>query len=170
MFSALIYIFIVGSFIHLDGCNIIKNTAIVNYNRFRRINNLVSTNYDGFFNIMWISSCMVIEALLVSFIQYMNKTVVQIDGSKNYIVTYVIKGKTYKMLVKPSRGPRKVLLISNNNNKDISYDICPYLGPDECLHGIEYTPNFFNQNEMIFQMSNGEEKIFKNNDKIILTI
>ena len=66
--------------------------------------------------------------------------------------------------LKLSRGPRKVLLITNDKCEDISNDIFPYLGTDECLHGIEYTPNFFNQDEMIFQMSNGDEKIFKNND------
>ena len=170
MFSLLTYIFIipvVGSFFYLNGHYIVKNTVMIKWEKFRKINHLVATNYKGIVTIIWISLCMVVQALWISIIQYMNNTIVPIKGGK-YKVTYVINGKTYKMIVKPARGPRKVLLVSDDTSEDISYTIFPYLGPEENFHGKVYTPRFFEYNELIFEMSNGDEKIFKIDDDIIL--
>jgi hypothetical protein len=158
---------IIGAFFYLDGYNIIKNNVVVKYKKFRKINNLVSTNYKGFFTIMWISLCMVTQALWLSLIQYMNSTIIPIKGGR-YKVTYVIKGKIYKMIVKPVRGPVKVLLVSNDKQEDVSCDILPYLGPEDDFHNKKYTPRFFDHNELIFEMFDGQEKIFKADDSIIL--
>lgn len=158
---------LIGTFFYLDGYNIVKTTTSVTFQKFRKINKLVSTNYKGISIILWISLCMVSQALWVSLIQSINRTIVPIKGGK-YIVTYVIKGKTYKMIVKPSRGPSKVLLVSDDTNEDISYKILPYLGPSCDFHGSIYTPKFFEHNELVFEMSNGDEKIFQADDDIIL--
>ena len=97
----------------------------------------------------------------------MNNTVIQVEGNK-YIITYIIKGKTYKMTVKLTRGPRKVLLVYDEKRDDISDIVFPYLGPEENWHGDIYTPKFFNKNEIVFELSNGEERLFKQNDEIKL--
>jgi hypothetical protein len=157
---------IVG-FIFLDGPKIVKNTTVAKYKKFRIINNLVSTNYKGFFNIIWISFCMVLQALWISLIQYLNSSIVSLKNGK-YLVTYVIKGKIYKMVVKPVRGPSTVIIISDSNDEDVSYLIFPFLGPEENFHGKIYTPKFFEKEELVFELSNGSEKIFKANEEIIL--
>jgi hypothetical protein len=72
------------------------------------------------------------------------------------------------MLIKPSRGPSKVLLVSDNTHEDISYKILPYLGPRDDFHGCVYTPKFFDHSELVFEMSNGDEKIFQEDDCIVL--
>lgn len=173
MFSFLSYVFIVpliGAFFYLDGPHIVSNTVSIKWKNFRKINNLVASNYKGIFTIIWISLYMVIQALWISLIQYMNSSVVFI-GKGKYRVTYVIKGKTYKMIVIPVRGPRKVLLVSNENQFDVSHEIFPYLGPEENFHNNNnnnYTPEFFGYHELIFEMTNGEEKIFKGDDNILL--
>jgi len=98
-------------------------------------------------------------------LQYLNNSIVQID-KKTYEVTYVIRGKTYKMLVKPKKGPRKVLLVSDEKQEDVSYIIFPYLGPEENFHGKKMTPKFFGKEELVFQLSSGVEKVFRENEMI----
>ena len=152
-------------FVYLDGHHIVKNTAVVKWKKFRHLNRLVSTNYKGFFTILWISTCMIMKALWISILQYLNSTIIQID-KKTYKVTYVIKGETYKMIVKPHRGPRKILLVSDEKQEDLSDIIFPYLGPEENFHGKKYTPKFFEKKELIFELSNGTEKIFYDIEEI----
>lgn len=156
---------LITGFFYLDGHNIVKSNVIVKWKKFRKINKLVATNYKGFFNIVWISLCMVAQALWISFIQYMNSSVQMKDGK--YIVNYVIKGKTYKMVVKPVRGPRKVILVYNGNQEDVSDLIFQYLGPEENFHGKKYTPGFFEMDELVFELSDGTEKVFNKDDDIV---
>ena len=72
------------------------------------------------------------------------------------------------MIVKCNRGPSKVLLVSDENEKDVSEYIGPYLGPEENFYGYIFTPKFWNKKELIFELSDGSEKIFSENQYIIL--
>ena len=157
---------LVGLFCYFDGYLIVKDSVGVKWKKFRKINKLVATNYKGIFTIIWISLYMVLQALWINIIQYLNNSIIPMKNGK-YKVTYVIKGKTYRMIVKPKKGPRKVLIVYNENQEDVSYLVFPYLGPDENFHGDMYTPNFFDCDELVFELSNGSDKIFKRNDKII---
>ena len=168
MFTLVTYgvvIILCTSFFYFDGHKIVKNNVIPIWKNFRKINYLVSTKYKGFFLISWISIRMILQALWIIIIQYLNSSVVHIGGNK-YIITYIIKGKTYKMIVKPVRGPKKIMLISDNNQLDVSSLVSPYLGPEEDFHGAIYTPKFFGREELVFELSNGDEKIFLVNDNI----
>lgn len=170
MFSLLIEglgLILIAGFVYLDGPAIVKNSAVVKYKKFRKINRLVATNYKGFFTIIRISLYMVGQALWISLIQYLNSSIVPLKNGK-FLVTYVIKGKTYKMIVKPVRGPRKVIIVTDNNEEDVSHLIFPYLGPEEDFHGKIYTPTFFDKEELIFELSNGSEEIFRNDEEINL--
>lgn len=167
LFTYCIGSFLIGTFIYLDGPKIVKNNLSIKCHKFRKINRLVSTNYKGIFTILWISLCLIIKALWINAIQYMNNTIVKLDKNK-YKVTYVINGKTYEMIVKPIRGPKKVLLVYDENQEDVSHLIFSYLGPEEDWHSKSYTPKFFNRNELTFELSNGTQKVFIENDNIIL--
>ena len=112
---------------------------------------------------------MIIKILWIYIIQYFNNSVILIEGNK-YIITYVIKGRLYKMLVKPCKGPSKVLLITDENHEDVSNIVCPYLGPEENFHYTLFTPKFFNKKELVFELSNGSEKIFSENENITIRI
>lgn len=146
---------------------ICKDSSIYKYKKFRKINKLVATNYKGIFTIFWISLCMIFKVLWLYIIQYFNSTVIYIQDNK-YIITYVIKGKIYKMIIKPNRGPSKVLIVSDENHEDVSHLVFPYIGPEENFHSSLFTPNFFNKKELVFELSNGCEKIFNENQNIIL--
>ena len=50
----------------------------------------------------------------------------------------------------------------------VSSVVFPYLGPEEDFHGKIYSPKFFKKDELIFELSDGTEKIFLMNDDIIL--
>jgi len=170
MFSLLSYgltTLLVGIFFYVDGHHIVRNTIVTKYRKFRSLNRLVATNYKGFFMILWVSICLIAKALWINIWQYFNSTIIQLETNK-YEVTYIIKGKTYKMIVKPKRGPRRVLIVSDENQEDVSDKIFPYLGPEENFHGEIYTPAFFKTKELIFELSNGSEQIFKENNQIIL--
>ena len=110
---------------------------------------------------------MVIKVLWLYILQYFNKTVIY-KGNNEYIITYVIKGKIHKMVVKPNRGPSKVLLVSDEKQEDVSDLVFSYLGPEENFHKYMFTPKFFNSKELVFELSNGNEKIFTENEIIIL--
>ena len=157
----------IAAFFYFDGYSIVKHTVSVKWKKFRKINKLVATNYKGVFTILWISLYMVSQALWINIIQYLNSTIIPIKNRK-YKVTYVIKGKTYKMIVKPKRGPRKVILVYDEKQEDVSYLVFPYLGPEENFHGEIYTPTFFEREELVFELSDGSEKSFNGEDKIIL--
>ena len=163
-----------GTFIYFDGYNkcyrmvvICKDTSIYRYQKFRKINKLVATNYKGVCTIFWISLCMILKMFWIYILQYFNNTVILQDNK--YIITYVIKGKLYKMCVKPQRGPSKVLLVSDENHEDVSHLVLPYIGPEENFHSSLFTPTFFNRKELVFELSNGSEKIFTENQNIIIT-
>jgi hypothetical protein len=152
----------------IDGHHIIKNMVFVKLEKLRQINKLVSTNYNGFFLITYISFRMVAQYMWESIIKYFyNSNIVQLEKNK-YVITYIIKGQTYKMLLIHKRGPRKVLLIFDETQTDVSDIIFPYLGPNENFHGETYTPIFFGKDELIFELSDGNEKIFKSGEKIVI--
>jgi hypothetical protein len=169
LFTVYVYtvLLLVYYFIYL-GCPIyIENKVTEKYRNFRRINRLVANNHTGFFNILYISMCIVFKALWIKCFQYMNNTVTHIEGN-TYKITYVIKGQTYIMNVILTRGPKKVLLVCDEAQNDMSDIVFPYLGPEENWHKDIYTPKFFSRDKLVFELSNGEEHVFNHNDKIIL--
>ena len=158
---------IIGTFFYFYGPTIVKKNCQLKLEKWKKLNELVSTKYDGYFTILWVSICMITKALWINILQYLNRSITKID-KKTYELSYVLNGKLYKILINNKTGPRKVILVSDETQTDISYLITPYLGPKEDFHGSDSTPKFFNRKELIFELSNGEEKIFKHNDSIII--
>ena len=152
-------------FFYLDGPLIIKNSVVPYINKAKSLKTLVSTQYTGKFNILWVSLTIIFKALYIMLIQYLNNTVIKIDKNK-FQITYVIDGKLYKLVVKTKRGPRSVLIVYNENQQDMTDIILPFLGPQEDLHRQDYTPDFFNSCSLTFELSNGSELTFKTGETI----
>ena len=147
-------------FICFDGHNIIKKNIV---NKYRRIN---IVELCALLKLTRICIYMIFKVLWISIIQYMNNTIVKINKDK-YIVSYVIKGKLYQMIVNINKdSATKILLVSDENEDDISNIFYPYLGPEENFHGFKYTPKMFNKKEISIQLSDGTERIFTN-DQVI---
>jgi hypothetical protein len=156
-----------GLFLSLKGPDIVRNTVMTKYNRFRKLNKLVSSRSRGCCIIFWISIQLLIKALWFNFLQLINNNVQKVDKHR-FEVSYVINGRLYKMLVKNIRGPCPVLLIVDDNNEDVTDVIIPYIGAGRDFHNFKFTPQFFGHNQLSVELSSGETKTFEETDVIIL--
>ena len=144
-----------------------KDIFVYRYRNFKTINNFVTVSYNGTYPVFMVSFCIVVKVLWMYIVQYLNSTVLLAEKNK-YIITYVIKGKIYKMIVSPNRGPPKVLFIYDEKREDVSHLVFPYIGLEETVNSVLFTPKFFNRKELVFELSIGGEKIFRENEKIII--
>jgi hypothetical protein len=111
-------------FIMLNGHRVISNQVMVKYQKFRTLNRMVSVRQKNLYIVLWIIFKMILQALYIIFLQYINKSITRINLT-TYEVTYVIDGKMYKMLVTPQRGPAPILLISNEEYEDVTTAVLP---------------------------------------------
>lgn len=152
-------------FYKTDSCNIIHNFITEKYSKWKRLNNLVSTQHSSQAVITWISLKMVGESLYQNLIHYLNNSVVKLNKN-TYVLSYVINGKMYKNIIIPKRGPLPIVCVLDTNDNDISDIVLPYLGPHNDWNNYKFTPSFFNYKELKFELSNGEFKTFKDSDII----
>lgn len=164
MYSLLALFFISGlCFYRFNGYNAI----VTRYRKFRELNKLVSSQYKTITMILWVSFCMVAKMYWIRFLQWANNTVVYLDN-KTAIVSYVLNGKLYRIVLKQRRGPCNILLVTDEENNDVSEEIISYMGPSQDWHGREFTPNFWKKNSLTFETGDGMTKTFTNNE--IITI
>jgi hypothetical protein len=147
--------------------NQISEFVIIKYNKWLSLNNLVSSQYNSSIMIKIISLQMIFKSLYLSFIQYMNNSLIKIDKN-SYELSYIVHGKLYKMIIKPIRGPVPILCVTNENNVDITDEILPYLGPNNDWHGKKYYPDFFKYKTLNIELLNGTKKTFNDNETIII--
>jgi len=73
-----------------------------------------------------------------------------------YEVYYKIKGRRYRMLVSPERGPPKITHITDNNGEDVTDTVLPFMGPNYVWkHSLQ------NPYHHLFEDSNGFIEIHK---------
>lgn len=150
-----------------DTHNIIYNAVKRKYKKWKKINSLVSSRHEKLSDIYYISIKMILQAIYLSFIQYLNNSVRKLD--KNiYEVSYIIGGKTYKMVSIPKKGPCPIMQIRDENNDDLTEYILPYYGPNYDWHSVSFIPQFFQCKKLIFEMDDGNQKIFNELDYIKL--
>ena len=150
---------------NIDLYNIIYNSINTKYIKWKKINALVASQHNSIINIYRISIKMILQVLYISLLQYLNNTVVKLDKN-TFQITYVIKGKIYKMILIPNRYPTKILDIRDEYDNDLTEDILSYYGPNYDWHNISFIPQFFNCKQLIFQLDDGTEKIFNEIDYI----
>lgn len=149
----------------IDFHNIVCNICDRKYKKWKKITNLVRSTHDSQISIYTISVKMILQALYLSFIQYINNSVRKLD--KNiYEVSYIIGGRNYKMITIPKKGPLPFLHIRDENNNDVTEFIIPYYGPNYDWHSISVIPQFFKYKRLIFDMEDGSQKIFEELDYI----
>lgn len=147
--------------------NIIKEAVVSRYHKFRDVNKLVSTKYKNTSLILYISCNMICKMYWMNFLQWCNNSL-EILQNKNVSVSYILNGKKYCLVVKNKKGPCPVFLVLDENYKDITDEIIPYLGPNYDWHNSSFCPSFWNKKKMIFEISSGEQKIFNENENINL--
>lgn len=167
MITYFLAIFFGTLFYKIDGYNILKEYIIVKKNKLKNLYDLVSTRHTSRFMIVFISSEMLIQSFYQSLVQYLDDSVKKI-GKNKYELKYVINGKLYKKIIIPERGPLPIICITNENNEDITEYILPYIGPNNNFHNEKFSPNFFGYKKLIFEMSDGNIKIFNDSEIIII--
>jgi hypothetical protein len=162
-----------GLFLYFGGPKIVKHK----YGQVKQLYQLVSTkykptetkNYKTILKIIWYSCVILCQALYINILQYLNNSVKKLENFSNtYEITYVLSGKTYKLIVAPKKGPKNVLQVIDDNNQDITHIIAPYLGPREDWHLSIFKPSFFNRKSMTFNLSNSDDITFGENEYIYL--
>ena len=139
--------------------NIIYNSITRKYKKWRKLKNLVSSQHKDLVDIYSISFKMILQALYISLLQYFNDSVKKLDKN-TYQIEYVVSGKLYKMICIPKKGPCPILQIRDENENDITEEILPYYGPNYDWYSISFIPQFFKCKKLIFELDNGEQKIF----------
>jgi hypothetical protein len=166
MFLLYTILFCTGLSIYaFDGHTIVKEAVLTRYRRFRELNKLVETKYKTIGMILWVSLSMVAKMYWMNFLQWANNTIDHIDN-KTVIVSYVLNGKLYRMVVRPRKGPTNVLLITDEDDEDVSDTVLPFMGPNQDWHYKEFSPSFWNKKSLTFEMSTGLQKTFSENQKI----
>lgn len=148
-------------FYKIDAYNIVKEYIIIKKNKLKKLYNLVSTRHTSKFIIVFISIEMLLQSFYQNLVQYLDNSLKKI-GKNKYELKYVINGKLYKKIIIPERGPLPIISITNENDDDITEHILPYIGPNNNFHNENFSPNFFGYKKLIFEMCNGNIKIFKN--------
>jgi hypothetical protein len=144
--------------------NIFKELVRIKYNKWKSLNSLVSTKHKSKHLIVFNSIKLLLHMIYINFIQYMNNTVVKHNNNNTYILTYTIKGKLYKNIIKPIRGPNPIIQVINNKDEDVTEQILPYIGPRNDWNNNNIKPSFFEYDSLTFELSNGKEISFAKND------
>jgi hypothetical protein len=164
-FSLLVILLFISFLYNLNTHLIIKNELVSKYNRWKKLNSLVSTSQKNKLTIIIVSLKLIFQAIWISFLQSKNKTIKKLNKNK-YELTYIIEGKLYKLVVNVTRGPSPVLQVINNHNNDVTSQIIPYIGPNYNWHKNQFTPDFFGYESLSFELADGNEYTVKNKTSI----
>lgn len=135
------------------------------YSDFSDLNRLVATGDTNKIRIFWVSVCMVCKMYWIQFISWANDSVKILD-KKRAVIRYFLNGKLYYFVVNIDRGPSPVLLVTNEHGRDVTPQITSYLGPGNDWHRTTFTPDFWGNEQLNFELASGEQKSFSRNDPI----
>jgi hypothetical protein len=124
--------------------------------KWTRLKLLVSSAETDMSQIYWVSLKMVFQLLQVELLKYFNPDSVKKIGKNTYEVSYELNNRPYKMLVTPYRGPQPVMQVIDADDRDITDNVLPYMGPKYDWHGHPIAPSFFNTQRLTINWSSGE--------------
>lgn len=154
-------------FFQYNGPEIVKNTILDRYTRFNKLNKFVKHRYNNRCRAFYVTCEIIGKSLYLSFVQWLNNSVKHIDKN-TYTVNYILKGRKYTMLVKPSSGPPPILLVFDENGDDVTDKVVPYIGPQNDFHGQTLTPDFFGVKQLNFETSMGDTLLFEQGEKLTI--
>jgi hypothetical protein len=86
----------------------------------------------------------------------MNSAIISLDRNR-FLVSYVVRGKVYRMIVRPMRGPSPVIQVISDDQQDVTSEVLPYLGPQYDWHGTAVNfESTFKSKRLTFNLSTGE--------------
>lgn len=154
----------------LDVPKIIYKTIRSQYYSFTTLMDVVeesSSTPTNKLRVLGNSMLIILRAVYTNIFQTLDNTVTQLDR-KTYEIRYVVKGKQYRLKIKPARGPDRILLVCDDAKNDLTQLVASYAGPEYNFHGKTYRPSSFGVQTLTFVLSNGSERTFNGDDEIDL--
>jgi len=102
----------------------------------------------------------------INFVQYAIGKSLRKLSKNEYELSYVIRGRIYKMIITQHRGPSPVLQVINEVEEDVTDAVVPYMGPQYDWHSSNVSPGVLGYETLIFELGNGAEKIYKNTERM----
>lgn len=162
MFSYLLYllicVFLYTSFTQL------KRTC----EKIQVMNKQLSEKNIHLFPIIKNFVCSYVKYVLTNCLQKYNLNIIK-KNNKLYEIFYIIDGNTYCFKANKKKGPSDVLMITTKENEDdvdITDKVLMYMGPNQDFYGIKTTVKDLGYENITFYLSNGDEKLFKENEYI----
>lgn len=155
---------IVGAFCFVtDVSHVVRETIMTNYSGFRRLNSLVRTTSKEH---VFLRSCkLIIQSMIFNFKQTLNHHVKPLDNG-TYEITCLIKGKTYKLLVVPHRGPFDVVQITDRLGQDMTEEYLPYIHSHKTQ---KITPHLLKESHLILTFADGTTEEYSGTDIIFVS-
>ena len=86
--------------------------------------------------------------------RYTYYTVQHLDDN-HLVLTYKVRGETYKQIINITPKPCNILIILDENEKDRTDEVLPYLGVQEDIHKSNIRPDFFGATSLTFENGDG---------------
>lgn len=137
------------------------------YLLYKLVKNYKNFNNVSIIHIIKTTVNVVKNTLYTTFFITLNRNVKKLSNN-HYEVSYVIRGKIYKMVIIPKKGPNEYVIILNENDIDVYDEIGPYMGPRYNFHHHPFTPKFWGYKELTFINIGGVEKKFTEDEIIFL--
>jgi len=170
MYLYLLTALFAGLMYGLDGHTIVAHAVVSRYRRFRELNKLVGTQYKTVGLIIWVSCAMIVKMMWLNFLHWAFSHIEHTD-KQHAILSYVLNGRLYRLVLPIRRGPSPVLLITDENGDDVTDQILPFLGPNEDWHGQTFTPAFWQKESLTFELSDGSDSLaFTKNQPVVLSV
>lgn len=157
----------VGYYLELP--TITYQTCLKGRKRLKRLTRLVSTTNTNKLKIIKVCMELVLKAVVINLLQKMYKSIEKVDKNK-YILTYYLKGRTYKVVVSTRQGPSKIFQVLDKDDNDVTDVVEPYLGPNEDFHGLRVTPGDLGYDRLVFNMSDTREHEYERGEEMTLRL
>lgn len=106
------------------------NMYQIMYNQYTKVNALIAMkkqfNIKLSFNMFYTAIKLIWMMCWLMISQWLNKNIEMI-GKNKYSVSFIIGGKIYKMIIKHTLGPSKILQVIDSDDNDVTAHIEPYL-------------------------------------------
>jgi hypothetical protein len=106
------------------------------------------------------------ELLTLEMKKLMQKMFVE-DKDGHIEITYLDGNSEHKIIAKKRNSSFRISSIHDHEERDITEELKPYLGPNEDFHEIGVTPEILGKEKLKFKLRNGETKEFKSKENII---
>lgn len=161
-------LFVIASYVGYAGYKAYNHCVENEYGRkLRNIDRFVVSQGNRGLKRIKVDFEIVHELILLSLLQYLNKSVVPISENR-YKVSYILEGKKYVHLVSVYRGPSSFsLALDADRNKDITDIVNMYAGPDKTFENKFVTPSDLGIDglkNVLIVYADGGEKLFQSKE------